>query len=430
VLYARRFYVTNKLAKGAMTAGLIGFMASPRLRANPYPLYRAGQRLDASHRSPIGVFVLMSHAEVGACLRDARLGSDEDKADSSTLHLGLFARLLGRENMRGRSEYLNLLNETMLFRDAPDHTRLRSLVVKAFTPRRIEALAPRIAEIVDEILENSVHDGRLEVMRDLAYPLPARVICELLGVPVSDQQLIIDNAPALAVGIDPSPMRPAGVIEHADEATRTLTSYLSGLIERRRREPGDDLLSALIEAEESGGRLSERELIATIMLLLIAGHETTANLIGNAVVALTRHRDQMDRWRNDATLDRTAVEELLRYDSPVQMTLRIALEDMTIGTHAVPKGAIVVLVVGATNRDPAVFADPHKLDLARSPNPHLAFGGGAHFCIGAPLARLEAQIALPKLLRRFPNMHVVRGSAVRRKSFTIRGYSRLAIENR
>jgi len=420
--------LAKRLVRGVMTAGLLGFMASPRVRANPYPLYRAGLRLDPSHRSPIGVFVLMSHAEVAACLRDPRLGNDEDKADNSTLHLGVFARLLGRDNMRGRSEYLNLINETMLFRDAPDHTRLRSLVAKAFTSRRVEALGPRILEIVERILETSVHDGRLDLMRDLAYPLPARVICELLGVPTRDQQLVIDRAPALAVGIDPAPIRPAGVIEAADEATVFLASYLSDLIELRRRETRDDLLSALIDAEEAGGRLSERELIATILLLLIAGHETTANLIGNAVAVLNRNREQLHRWHDEPELGRTAVEELLRYDSPVQMTLRIALEDMTVGSHDVAKGSILVLVVGAANRDPGVFERPNDLDLARNPNAHLAFGGGAHFCIGAPLARLEARIAMTALIGRFPDLRVARGSAVRRKSFTIRGFSSLVVE--
>jgi cytochrome P450 len=425
VLYVKEEQMPGRIARSIMTTGLIGFMASPRIRADPYRLYKIGQRLDPSHRSPIGVFVLMSHAEVAACLRDPRLGNDEDKADQSTLHLGFFSRFLGRENMRGTSEYLDLLNETMLFRDAPDHTRLRSLVAKAFTARRVEALAPRIQEIVDEILDSV--PTRFDLMSEFAYPLPARVICELLGVPAADQQLIIDRAPALAVGVDPSPMRPAGVIDAAEEATRFLDSYLRDLIAQRRTAPTDDLLSALIAAEEEGGHLTERELVATVLLLLVAGHETTANLIGNAMGVLSRRPDEHRRWRDDETLDRSAIEELLRFDSPVQMTLRIALEDLVIGKHEVPKGGFVVLVVGAANRDPLVFEDAQKLDLGRSPNPHLAFGGGAHFCIGAPLARLEARIALTTLIRRFPDLAVVRRSAVRRKSFTIRGYSKLEV---
>lgn len=420
--------MTGRTVRGVMTAGLVGFMASPRIRKNPYALYRIGQRLDPSHKSPIGVFVLMSHDEVGACLRDPRLGNDEDMADQSTLHLGVFSRLLGREDQRGRSDYLNLLNETMLFRDAPDHTRLRALVAKAFTARRVEALGPRIQQIVDEILDAA--PPRFDLMSEFAYPLPARVICELLGVPEGDQHLIIERAPALAVGIDPSPMRPAGVIAAADEATRFLDSYLRDLIAKRRATPTDDLLSALIAAEEEGGHLSERELIATILLLLVAGHETTANLIGNAVGVLSKQPEELRRWREDETIDRSAVEELLRFDSPVQMTLRIALEDLVVGKHDVKKGSFIVLIVGAANRDPLVFEDAQKLDLGRTPNAHLAFGGGAHFCIGAPLARLEARIALTSLIRRFPAMKVVPRSAVRRKSFTIRGYSKLEVTTR
>jgi len=418
--------VKDRAVRGVMTAGVVGFVASPRLRANPYWLYRAAHRLDPSHKSVIGVLLLTTHAEVATCLRDPRLGNDEDLADVSTLNLGVFKRLLGR----GEPElglYGQLLDRTMLFRDAPDHTRLRSLVAKAFTARRVEELGGRIQEIVDEILDEAARNGRMDVMRELAYPLPARVICELLGVPAEDRDLVIAHAPALAVGIDPGPMRPAGVMAKADEATAILADYLRGLIAERRAAPRDDLLSALIEAEEEGDTLTEDELIATILLLLIAGHETTANLIGNALVALFKHGDQLDRWRSDDSLDKTAIEELLRFDSPVQMTMRIVLEDATIAKHDMPKGSFMVLCIGAANHDRTVFAEPTKLDLARTPNPHLSFGGGAHFCIGAPLARLEARIALTSLIRRFPDMKLVPRSAVRRKSFTIRGYSKLEV---
>jgi cytochrome P450 len=418
--------VKDRTIRGLMTAGVVGFTASPRLRANPYWLYRAAHRLDPSHKSVIGVLLLTTHAEVAACLRDPRLGNDEDLADVSTLNLGIFKRFLGR----GEPElglYGQLLDRTMLFRDAPDHTRLRALVAKAFTARRVEELSGRIQEVVDEILDDAAPRGRMDVMRELAYPLPARVICELLGVPAEDRDLVIAKAPALAIGIDPGPMRPAGVMAAADEAAAILAGYLKGLIAERRAAPRDDLLSALIQAEEQGDSLSEDELIATILLLLIAGHETTANLIGNALIALFKNRAELDRWREDESLDRSAIEELLRFDSPVQMTMRIVLEDMTVAKHDMSKGSFIVLCVGAANHDRTVFAEPAKLDLARNPNPHLSFGGGAHFCIGAPLARLEARIALTSLIRRFPKLNVVPRGAVRRKSFTIRGYSKLEV---
>jgi cytochrome P450 len=416
--------IKERAVRAVMTTGVVGFVVSPRLRRNPYTLYRLAQRLDPSHKSVIGVLLLTRHADVASYVRDPRLGSDEDLADISTLNLGVFERLLGR-GAATAGRYAEMLGKTMLTRDAPDHTRLRSLVAKAFTPRRIEELSGRITEIVDDILDEVERTGRTDVMRELAYPLPARVICELLGVPAADRGLVIEQAPALAVGIDPGPMRTAGVMQAADRATEILVGYLSGLIAERRARPREDMLSALIEAEEAGDRLTEDEMISTIVLLLVAGHETTANLIGNALVALHRSPDQLERWREDDSLDRSAIEELLRYDSPVQMSMRILLEDMTVAQHAMPKGGYVVMSLGAANRDPAVFADPSKLDLARSPNPHLAFGGGAHFCIGAPLARLEARIALTSLLRRFPKMRV--GRAVRRNSFTIRGYSKLEV---
>jgi cytochrome P450 len=318
-----------------------------------------------------------------------------------------------------------MFNELMLFRDPPDHTRLRALVVKAFTPRRVESLAGRIQQLVDEILDDATPRGRMDLMRELAYPLPARIICELVGVPRTDVPLVVRHAPALAIGLDPGPMRPPEAVKRADHATVELIDYMSGLIAERRRSPGEDLLSALIAAEEDGETLSHDELVATVLLLLLAGHETTANLVGNGLSALYRNPSELVRLREDPGVEKTAVEELLRYDTPVQMTVRTALDDVEIDGHLVEKGRLAVLIIGAANRDPAVFESPSKLDLARSPNPHLAFGGGAHFCIGAPLARLEGRIVLSALVRRFPNLRVV--GSERRKSFTIRGFSRLEV---
>jgi cytochrome P450 len=220
-------------------------------------------------------------------------------------------------------------------------------------------------------------------------------------------------------------MRPAEAVERADHATLELVEYMSGLIEERRRSPGEDMLSALIAAEQDGETLSQRELIATVLLLLLAGHETTANLVGNGLFALHRNRAALARLRDDPSVDKTAADELLRYDTPVQMTVRTALDDVEVDGHLIEKGREAVLVIGAANRDPAVFESPAKLDLARNPNPHLSFGGGAHFCIGAPLARLEGRIVLGSLVRRFPNLRIV--GTERRKSFTIRGFRRLEV---
>jgi cytochrome P450 len=300
-------------------------------------------------------------------------------------------------------------------------------VAKAFTPRRVESLAPRVGELVDELLEPALRRGRIELMSELAYPLPLRVICELLGVPPGDEKVLLDNAPALAVGLDPDPMRSPEAVAAADRATEALISYLEDLIGRRRRQPGDDLLSGLLASEEKGERLSEDDLVAIILLLLIAGHETTANLIGNGLAALVRDPEALATLREDVEADRPAVEELLRYDGPTQMAERITLQPVEVGGRTIPAGRVVVLAVGAANHDPQAFEDPERLNLLRSPNPHLGFGGGAHFCIGAPLARLEARIAIPALVRRLPNLHLMSKRAEWRPSFTIRGLRALPL---
>lgn len=417
------------LRRTLVTTGLVGFIASPALRRHPYLGYRWLQRLEPMHESPLGLWVLSRHAEVSAALRHPMLGSDESKADLSLLRTGGLERVLsrGHRTAEERGPFQQMFSRLMLFRDPPDHVRLRSLVAKAFTPRRAEGLAPRIAELVDEILDRVESNGHIELMSELAYPLPARVICELLGVPRADEEIIVAQAPALAIGLDPSPMRTASAVAAADQAATTIADYLDGLIAARRARPTDDLLSALIGAEEEGARLDHDELVATAMLLLIAGHETTANLIGNGMLALLRHPDELERLRRDPDLDRSAVEELLRFDSPVQMVQRIALDDVEIGGGVIPKGHIVVLCTGAANRDPSVFAGPDQLDLSRHPNPHLAFGGGPHFCIGAPLARIEARLVLGPLVRRFPALHFAGRAEHWRPSFTIRGLRELRL---
>jgi unspecific monooxygenase len=300
-------------------------------------------------------------------------------------------------------------------------------VAKAFTPRRVEGLAPRVEELLDELLEPALRRRRIDLMSELAYPLAVRVICELLGVPAADERILLDNAPALAIGLDPDPMRSPEAVLAADRATEVLVGYLADLIGRRRRQPGDDLLSGLIAAEEKGDRLSEDDLVAIVLLLLIAGHETTANLIGNGLVALLRHPEALARLREDAEADRPAVEELLRYDGPVQMAMRITLDPVEVAGRTIPAGRIVVLAVGAANHDPRVFESPGQLDIFRNPNPHLGFGGGAHFCIGAPLARLEARVVIPNLVRHLPSLHLMTKRLEWRPSFTVRGLRTLPL---
>lgn len=420
---------TGAFRRWTVTAGLTGFVASPSLRRTPYRLYRWLRSLDPVHESPFGIWVLSGHDEVAAALRHPGFGSDELQADLSTLGgvIRLTAALGRRQGTQEQGgPFREMTERLMLFRDPPDHSRLRSLVSRAFTPRRVADLESRIGEIIVELLHQPAKRGRIELMSELAYPLPARVICELLGVPKESEQTLIAAAPRLAVGLDPLPMRTAQSVVEADRATIVLRRLLDDLIGQRRRIPGDDLLSALIEAEDSGDRLTHDELVATVALLLIAGHETTANLIGNGVLALLRHPDALEQIRSDPVVDRSAVEELLRHDGPVQMIERITLEPIELGGRHIPAGRIVVPLIAAANRDPAVFDEPDRLDLRRDPNPHLAFGAGAHFCIGAPLARLEGRIALGTICRMFPSMQVV-GRPTWRPSFTIRGLGSLEL---
>jgi len=409
---------------------LMAFVLVPRVRRRPHWQYRMVRVVDPVHRSPFGLWVLSRHADVTAALRSPHMGNNEDEADMSVLTPGPLKPFIKRQSeARVEGRFIEVIDQTMLFRDPPDHTRLRALVSKAFTPRRVEALTGRVQELVDELLEAPARRGRIELMNEFAYPLPAQVICELLGVPKEDERFIVSQAPALGTGLDPAPMRTPKSVAAANDATDALVDYLDGLIAERKRSPKDDLLSALIAAEESGESLSHDELISTILLLLVAGHETTANLIGNGTLALLRHPDQLLRLRtnDDPELDRSAVEELMRFDGPIQMVERITLDPVGIGNREIPAGRIVVCLTAAANRDPAVFANPDRLDLGRNPNPHVGFGGGAHFCLGAALARLEARIALGALARRFPRLRLVDPKPVWRPSFTIRGLQELPL---
>ena len=420
------------LRSAAVTPWLVAFVLVPAVRRRPHWQYRFVRSFDPVYRSPFGLWVLSRYEDVTAALRMSTMGSDEDKADFDAVTPGVLKPFIDRQaEIRFEGRFTEVLGSTMLFRDPPDHTRLRSLVAKAFTPRRVEALAGRVHDLVEELLAEPATRGSIELMGEFAYPLPARVICELLGVPKEDEHFIVSKAPALGIGLDPAPMRTPATVTAANDATDELIEYLDELIAKRRVDPADDMLSALIAAEESGQTLSHDELIATFLLLLIAGHETTANLIGNGVLALLRNPEQLARLRNsnggESELERSAVEELMRYDGPIQMVERITLEPVDVGGHDIPAGRIVILLTAAANRDPAVFAEPNRLDLGRSPNAHVGFGGGAHFCLGAALARMEGRIAIAALARRFPRIRLLESKPQWRPSFTIRGLKELPL---
>ncbi len=404
-----------------MLFGLIKRLFAPKLfgakmLANPYPYYARLRKHDPVHwGEQFGGWVLTRYADVMTLLRSPEASSERIA--------------LARE--RVPTEFLSMFEiraNAMLNADAPRHTRLRLLVNKAFTPNTVERLAPFIQNFVDTVLGAGKALGRMEVMAGLAFPLPATVIAEMLGVPVADRDRFkkwSDESTAtvgnVATNISPEQMR------KSMEAMDQLLNYFRGIIEQRRAEPRDDLISALVKAHEQEDRLSHDELLANCVLLLNAGHETTTNLIGNGLFALLRHPDQMKRLRDDPSLIPSAVEELLRYDSPVQFTSRILKGDMQLGGKTLKAGQMVLLLLGAANRDPEQFPDPDRLDIGRANNKHLAFGLGTHFCLGAPLARLEGRIVFESLLRLAPNIRLDGPLPRYRQNFNLRGLESLAV---
>lgn len=316
-----------------------------------------------------------------------------------------------------------------LFLDPPDHTRLRKLVSKAFAPRVVSALQPDIRSLVDGLLDRVAEKGQFEVVEDFAYPLPVAVICRLLGVPLEDEPQFSRASALLAQALDPFSTItgvPADVANERQQAGTWLRDYFHGLIDKRRSRPGEDLLSGLIAVEESGDQLTEEEIVSTCNLLLIAGHETTVNLIGNAVLAMLRNPGQWAALGADADRAPAIVEETLRYDPPVQLAGRIALADMVIGGVEVPAGDVMMLLLAGANRDPAEYDRPDVFDPDRKNLRHLGFGRGAHYCLGAPLARLEASVALAAVAARFPNARLD-GEPQYKTNVTLRGLSQLTL---
>jgi len=386
----------------------------PEFLADPYPTYHRLRAEDPVHQSPLGFWVLTRYEDVSAVLRDPRFIKEPLAA--------LVAARFGAEVPRG-------VGLSMLDRDPPNHTRLRGLVSKAFTPRVVEGLRPRIQQIVDGLIARAQAVGSMDVIEEFAYPIPVNVICEMMGVPVKDHERFKGWSLDIARGLDSIWLPPDSDIPRRSAAARhAISDYFRELIAERRATPRGDLLSALIAAEEAGDKLSEEELLATCILILIAGHETTVNLIGNGVLALLRHPDELHRLRQTPALIASAVEELLRYDGPVQRTARVASDDATISGRTIRKGDMVMPFIGAADRDPAQFPDPDRLDLARGDNRHIAFGWGIHFCLGAPLARVEAQIAIDTLVRRLPRLELATESPEYRQSLTLRGLKTLPVK--
>jgi cytochrome P450 len=345
-----------------------------RMRADD-PVYEAVGPLTGNH-----IWLITRYADCEFVIRHPAIGKEPGKA-------GLPVEAVGGDE---------LLTRSMISVDPPDHTRLRRLVNKAFTPRVVARLEPRIRDLVDGMLDAAAARGHLEVIADLAFPLPVTVIAELLGIPAGDRERFREWSRAV--------LAPAADATAAQEAGLAFAGYINDLAVRRRADPGEDLLSRLLVAEDEGEQLDHTELLAMVMLLLIAGHETTVNLIGNGVLALLDHPPAWRELADDPSLAPAVVEEVLRYDGPVEVApLRFAYEDVAVGGSTIPRGGLVAPVLLAANRDPARFDDPDTFDVHRNAR-HLAFGHGIHFCLGAPLARLEGAIVFEQLARRFPSM--------------------------
>lgn len=368
---------------------------TPAFRANPYPYY-AMLRTAAPiyYWAEWGIWFVTRHDDCTALLRDNRLGN----------------RPTG---------------DSILFQNPPDHTRMRGLMQRAFTPRMVEKQRAQIQMITERLLDAVQDAGSMDIVTGLAYPLPVAVIAAMLGVPAADHAKFHKWSVALVNGLDLA--RDAQIDAQAAQATAAFEEYFAHLIAKRRANPQDDLLSALIAAQEEGEKLTTAELFFNSRLLLVAGYETTVGLISNGLYALLQHPEQLHKLQTEPQWIEPAVEELLRFDSPIQMVGRALLQDVAYKGHHFKVGDTVGLMTGAANRDPARFVDPERLDITRTPNPHMAFGAGIHYCLGAPLARLEGQIAIQTLLKRLPNLALAIDKPTYRDNYVFRGLQSLPV---
>lgn len=396
----------------------------PEFRKDPYSRYNALRETYPVFETPVGVTLFSRYDDCIEILKHPKMSSDFRNSENFVA----MQEEMRRQGLDPDSELAQA--RPFLFLDPPEHTRLRGLVQKAFTPKMVESLRPRIEAIVAELLDVAEEKGRSDLVEDFAYPLPVRVICEMLGVPPEDHIRFRHWAKVLARSIDPdfftvqnSRFNPT---EEVMNARTSFAEYFSALIDDRERNPGEDLLSALVQAEHEGNKLTRAEIITTGILLLIAGHETTVSLISKGTYQLLCHPDQLEIFRDDPGVRRGGIEEMLRFDPPVHLTGRIAMEDIEIAGHVVKKGRSAVTLIAAANRDPRHFEHPDTFDVRRKVSQHLAFGFGIHHCLGAPLARLEARVALSALVERFPNLELA-GEPRYRDNFVLHGLEHLPV---
>lgn len=384
---------------------------------DPYPQYAALREHDPVHRSPLEVWVLFRYDDIVGLLRDSTLSVQVDNA-TPTARMQMFAEQAPEERERGAHSILNV--------DPPDHTRLRRLVSKAFTPKMVHELRPRIQALVDEALDTMAARGEADVISDLAFPLPFTVISEMLGMPDGNRDEVRGWSHTLTKTLDPilSPEEVQAALAAADN----MQAHVQDVLAWKRDHPADDLLTGLLAAEDEGDRLSEIELLDQVLLLYVAGHETTVNLIGNATLALLGHPDQLARLRADPELDGGAVEELLRYDSPVQFSRRITIADLDVDGTTIPAGTFTLTCLGSANHDEARWGPTaDELDITRADaGQHMSFGNGIHHCLGSSLARTEAQVAIGALVRRFPDLALA-GEPERNGRVVLRGLESLPV---
>lgn len=405
---------TTTKSKASPTLSLYQLL-DPEVLANPYPLYQRLRTEAPVYWDPyLHAWVVTRYADVITVLHHFSANRTPTPEQLAAIGLAELAPLA------------QVMVKQMLFMDAPDHTRLRGLASTAFTPARVEALRSHIREILYDLLAPVLAAGRMDVIADLAAPLPAIVTAEMMGVPIADADQLKEWSADFAEVL--------GNFQHnPDRAARTLkcveemTDYFRNAIQSQRDQPCDGLISALLTAEIDGDRLTEEEIIANCIVTMVGGQETTTNLIGNGVLTLLRHPDELERLRNDLTLIPSAVEELLRYESPSQHTARICPEDTQLGGKKIRKGQAVIAVMGAGNRDPERFPDPDRLDLGRTDNRHLAFGWASHFCFGAPLARIEGQLVFAAIASRMSNLRLEPGPLVWRDNLGLRGLTSLPV---
>ena len=398
------------------TSRLLFNPLAPEVIRNPYPYYERLRTTDPMHLTPLGLYVASRHAEVSLVLRDKRFG--KQYAERTIRRYG--PKIMDEPVFRN-------FGLTMLQQDPPDHTRLRGLVVKAFTARRVEDMRPRIQQVVDETLDRITPQGKMDLIEDFAFRLPVTIICDMLGIPEDHRETFYAGSRDSGRILEPVPMTP-DEIKAGNARNAMAAMYFQQLFELRRKQPGDDLTTQLVQAEEDGSKLTNEELTANIILLFGAGHETTVNLIGNGLLALHRNPEQLALLKADPGLITNAIEEFLRYDSSVQSTGRVALEDIDdLAGKKIPKGEAVLCLLGSANRGPAVYPDrPDRLDITRPNVRPLSFGGGIHFCLGAQLARIEAEIAIATLLRRLPDLRLDDAENPEwRPTFVLRGLKRL-----